>query len=453
MSSRWHGFVRGGVAIMILAGAVALTNGGAGTTPAGAGGAAPRPIVFVHGYFGSGAQFETQAKRFASNGYPAARISMLDYDTSFAVETTEQIFARLDQLIDTQLTKTGADRVDLLAHSLGTRLMQEYLRSSPDRAARVAHYVNLDGFPSLDEPGGVPTLAVWGRGNSSREIAGAQNLHLDDQTHVEVVTSRETFAALYEFFTGDRPETTKIVPQRDAEISGRAVLFPQNVGVDGGRLDIYEVDADSGVRLTAKPTKSFPLRGDGAWGPFTARGGTRYEFAIVRSGAAVHHLYYEPFLRTDHWVRLLTSPTEGGIGSLLNVGDDHASITIVRYKEWWGDQGVEGDTLSIDGQSILTPTNAPIDKRAIALFVFDEEGDGATDLAAPMPAFAPLPFITGMDVFVPASDPPDDTIRVVSTPRGGRGRTVALDIPSWPSSTDRVSLQFSDHLQGTKAAR
>src|SRR5262245_27249105 len=30
-----------------------------------------RPIVFVHGATGSGAQYESQAMRFASNGYPA----------------------------------------------------------------------------------------------------------------------------------------------------------------------------------------------------------------------------------------------------------------------------------------------------------------------------------------------------------------------------------------------
>ena len=30
----------------------------------------PKPIIFVHGFSGSGAQYETQALRWASNGYP-----------------------------------------------------------------------------------------------------------------------------------------------------------------------------------------------------------------------------------------------------------------------------------------------------------------------------------------------------------------------------------------------
>jgi triacylglycerol esterase/lipase EstA (alpha/beta hydrolase family) len=33
-----------------------------------------RPVVFVHGSSGSGAQYESQAMRFASNGYPASYV-------------------------------------------------------------------------------------------------------------------------------------------------------------------------------------------------------------------------------------------------------------------------------------------------------------------------------------------------------------------------------------------
>jgi hypothetical protein len=134
------------------------------------------------------------------------------------------------------------------------------------------------------------------------------------------------------------------------------------------------------------------------------------------------------------------------------VGDEHAAMTILRYKEWWGDQGAGNDVLEIDGVDLLNPANTPIDKRAIGLFVFDEESDGSTDLTAPMPVLAGLPFITGMDVFVAGSDPPDDTISVVSTPRGGGGKTVSLNVPNWSSTEHRMSIQFSDHLQGARSS-
>jgi triacylglycerol esterase/lipase EstA (alpha/beta hydrolase family) len=51
---------------------VVATLAFAGASPAPA--RALRPIVFVHGATGSGAQYETQAMRFASNGYPASYI-------------------------------------------------------------------------------------------------------------------------------------------------------------------------------------------------------------------------------------------------------------------------------------------------------------------------------------------------------------------------------------------
>ena len=41
------------------------------------------PVIFVHGFVGSGAQFESQQQRFTSNGYPQRLISVLDYDSSF----------------------------------------------------------------------------------------------------------------------------------------------------------------------------------------------------------------------------------------------------------------------------------------------------------------------------------------------------------------------------------
>jgi dienelactone hydrolase len=444
--------IRTGALVAVLAFVLGGTVA-AGAPVATAGLQARRPIVFVHGSTGSGAQFETQARRFASNGYDDKSIATLDYDSTFGSETTDDVYTRLDGIIEGLLEQSnGADQVDLLGHSLGTRLMQEYLRSSPERAVRVAHYVNLDGFPSGDPPGGVPTLAIWGRGDPARQVVGAENVRFDDQTHTQTVTSTETFEEIYEFFNDKAPKTTKIVPEADgsAALSGRAVLFPQNLGVDNGELEIYEVDDKTGARLSKRPVATFPLRGTGQWGPFEGRGDQRYEFVIVRDGAALHHLYYEPFLRDDRWIRLLTSPPGTGIGALIKTSEASSALVMQRYKEWWGDQGDESDVLEINGDDVLNPANAPIDKRAIGVFLFDEEGDGATDLSAPIPVLAALPFITGADVFIPSPPGGKDTISVRSTPRGGKGKVVRLDVPAWPSSTDRISVQLSDHLQNAR---
>lgn len=407
-----------------------------------------RPVVFVHGFAGSGAQFETQALRFTSNGYPPEVVAVHEYDSLFSVETRDQVFTRLDQRIARLLDTTRADKVDLLGHSLGTTLMHEYLNSSPERAARIAHYVNLDGATAASPPGGVPTLAIWGRGSPTRKIVGASNLYLTSQTHTQVVTSVETFEEIYTFFTGKEPETTDVVaePRDRVRVAGRAILFPQNTGVDNGTLEVYEINGATGARIDDRPEATFPLRGDGAWGPFNARAGRNYEFAIVREGAAIHHLYLEPFIRTDHWVRLLTSPPTGGIGDLIEGSERHAALVILRYKEWWGDQGANSDVLEVNGVSILNAANTPIDKRAIAVFAFDAGSDGVTDLASPIPALFGLPFITGVDVFIPGSEPPRETISIASTPRNGGGRVELINVPDWGSSTHRISVQFNDYL-------
>jgi len=49
------------------------------------------PVIFVHGGAGSAAQFESQAMRFTSNGYPAECIMAFEYDSSFTKETRLEV--------------------------------------------------------------------------------------------------------------------------------------------------------------------------------------------------------------------------------------------------------------------------------------------------------------------------------------------------------------------------
>lgn len=429
---------------MVMLG-VAFSNAGAGVEPAAT--ARVRPVVFVHGFSGSGAQFETQAMRFTSNGYPAKKIAVHEYDSLFSTETQTDVFTRLDARIKKLLETTGADRVDLLGHSLGTSLMQSYLNSDPKRAARVAHYVNLDGLPAAAPPGGVPTLAIWGEGDPARKIVGAANVYFTNQSHVQVVTSPETFTQIYTFFNGKAPATTDVVPDADGRVklAGRAMIFPQNTGFDA-QLKIFEVSGTSGARLHKQADATFRLHGDGSWGPFQARADRHYEFAIVRP-EGVHHLYYEPFTHNDSWIRLLTSPATGGIGDLIERGDHHSSLTIVRYREWWADQAFGNDELDVNGVSILNAATSPRAKRVNGIFVYDAGVDGVTHLATPIPTFFALPFLTGIDDYIPAVNPPDDTISIAEIPRGGNGRVFVINVSNWASSTDPISVEFRDDLE------
>lgn len=131
-----------------------------------------------------------------------------------------------------------------------------------------------------------------------------------------------------------------------------------------------------------------------------------------------------------------------GLDALRDQSERHTTLTIVRYKEWWGDRGALNDELTVDGTSILNAANSPRSKRVNAIFVFDVGSDGVTDLTAPHPVLFSLPFLTGMDVFVPAGDPPDRTVRVAMTARAGDGSTV--NVPDWESTGHHISIRFPD---------
>lgn len=403
------------------------------------------PVIFVHGGAGSGAQFESQKMRFTSNGYPRRYVRTVDYDSLFTVNTREDVYAKIDALVAELQEQTGKAQVDILGHSLGTTIMHAYL-SSPARAANVEHYVNIDGRSAPTPPGGVETLAIWaGRGAAGRTIEGALNVTIPNQTHVEVATSRESFREIYRFFTGRRPATIDIVPERRrVRIAGRAVLFPSNVGVSGARIEVWRVRASSGRRIGRRPHHVLEVGADGGWGPVWLRPGRHYEFALLRPGSTrTHHFFYEPFVRSDDLVRLLTSQPGEGLDLLVEKSDRHSSLVITRNKEMWGDQGAENDVLTVNGTNLLNAATAPITKRLIGLFAFDVGSDGVSNVDAPLPALAALPFISGVDHYIPAQPDGRRTVSVSLRSRGsGPARTV--NFPNRPSTQATNSVQLND---------
>ena len=104
---------RRGIAVLVAL-VLALVSGCGRPWPGGGhpgGGHRPdHPIVFVHGFAGSAAQFESQALRFTSNGYPQEWIGAIDYDSTFGLASREQVWLNLDAEIDRILAETGPTR-------------------------------------------------------------------------------------------------------------------------------------------------------------------------------------------------------------------------------------------------------------------------------------------------------------------------------------------------------
>ena len=119
-----------------------------GVAAASDGGFNQNPILFVHGIEGSGAQFESQKMRFMSNGYPASWFDEVDYNSSRAVGDKSEVDQQIDDAITALKQRTGRSKVDVVAHSLGTSVMYDYLTnatSGAQRRANVGHYINVDG--------------------------------------------------------------------------------------------------------------------------------------------------------------------------------------------------------------------------------------------------------------------------------------------------------------------
>jgi hypothetical protein len=415
------------------------------------------PIIFVHGYEGSGAQFESQEMRLESNGYPASYIAVFEYDSSqfagaisgAAIPSQQEapLFAQLDQLVAHMKAVTHRPKVDLLAHSLGTLLMQDYLNSSPQRAANVSHYVNIDGRPASAPPGGVRTLALWATKGplspAGRKIPGAKNVSVPDSTHVQCATSPFSFARFYKVFTGKSPKTTQIVRQKGAiKISGRSVNFPQNTGLAGATIQVWAINQATGQRTGSAPIASFSIDSTGNWGPVTLQAGKRYEFAELRTGEPVHHFYYERFVRSDHLVRLLESDAlraAGGVPDPRSV-----AMVIIRYKELWGDQGSESDDVTVNGTSVCNATTCPLSKEVNALFVADFNHDGQSEPTETWPTYESLGyFVSSADVFAPAQTPAAGEVTVGIRSRGHRAQRT-LSLPNFAGTTDVVSVQLND---------
>jgi pimeloyl-ACP methyl ester carboxylesterase len=429
-----------------------------GSTTAGAQEPEPVPIVFVHGAAGSAAQYETQARRFDSNGYPASYVGAFEYDSSFATNTFAQVVARLDATVDALRTEFGVDRVYLVGHSLGTFVSNTYL-ADPGRAAKIAKYIGIDGSsnpscgvtdPNLD------CMGIW-QGTNTTGNVGGNNVRISPQTHVQVATSAESFAAQYAFFTGVEPATTLVLPEPpgQVEISGRAVLFPQNVGAAGATLEIWEVHGGSGARKATEPRYTLTAADDGSWGPVKVNGQQAYELFVVREGFLSHHFYFQPWLRSSTMVRMNLAPPNSQIVANTNLSDNHVAATVVRQKEWWTTHPTgQDDALEIATTSPSRGDQPPVDaltkvtsNGVIGIHVHDAAASPGNSTLNLLPFFPTQPFQTGVDVFMPAAEPADGTVSFVNAPRGDTSRLQTINTPNWRSSENRITVTFSDFLQ------
>jgi len=280
------------------------------------------------------------------------------------------------------------------------------------------------------------------------------------------VTSVESFAIQYEYVTGEEPATTLVLPEPpgEVEISGRAVYFPDNIGVDGATLQIWEVFGDTGARKDDSPMAVINIGPHGDFGPVVVNGMKHYEFTLIRTDVDfITHTYFQPFIRDDHLIRLLATPADSIVLKVTPRNPDSASLVVLRYFEWYSDQGANNDTLWVTTKSPawdndpVNPTpptlnilsNPGVAARAgfrLGIHAHDVGADKVSTLA-PNPWFLTQPFQTAVDIWMPATEPPDGTITFTNEPRGDTTLPQTINIPNWASAGHRVLVQFNTYFQ------
>jgi len=453
--------------LLVLAGVFAANSSAPATADADE---PPLPIVYVHGGSGSAAQYDVQAQRFASNGYPNV-VRALDRVDAGPQPVDEQ----MDDFFDAVMAETGASQIYVLAHSYGALLMKDYLNSSPERSAKVAKFVSLDSAsagenpecPGNPEP--VDCIGIYRLENPN--YMGPMTYRLPLHGHTQSVTSAESFAIQYKYFTGKEPKTTLVLPEPpgQVDIGGRVVLFPANTVPEGVTLELWEVDGETGHRIAAVPKKVMEIGEDGKFGPINVNGMKHYEFALYRpeSGLTVHY-YFQPFIRDQLLIRLLVTPADSPILRITARGPDHTAVVALRYFEWWSDQGAMNDTLWVTTKSpawdddpvnptpptlniLSNPLVAPRSIFALgihahdSLFALNSPMDKVSTLK-PITYFQ-TSFQTGVDIWMPATEPPDGTITFTAEPRGDTTLPQTINIPNWASAGHRVLVMFNSYFQ------
>jgi pimeloyl-ACP methyl ester carboxylesterase len=423
------------------------------------------PIVFVHGVAGSAQQYQTQAMRFVANGYPPERIRAFEYNgglTGVVTAATGGFSLPLLNFINDIRDEFGVDQVYLVGHSLGTVVSLQFLTPGlitgllpgiDGPSDVVAKYIAIDGAIGPVCPGLVPCLGIYD--GDSTPLSGPNRHDIQNQAHVEVATSAESFVAQFRFLFDKDPAVVDVKPQRaPVEISGRAVNFPDNTGRAGATLDIWEIDDATGHRRSTVPHASMAVADDGSWGPVTVDPQRHYEKVLSSPGAPPHHFYYQRYPRSTRFVRLLSGPPDGDTPSNTHTSDDHTALLVLRHREWFAthDSGAH-DVLEISTRSpgagdqpVVNVISDFVGDGTLGLHIHDAEASPGETTGEPLPYFPDQPFQTGIDVYMPATDPPDGTITIRNLPRGDASRPQVIRVPNWASSGHRIGVLFNDYV-------
>jgi triacylglycerol lipase len=155
--------------------AIAVCVVGAAFVPATS--SAQDPILFVHGYTESASVWNTMIGRFEKDGYAKSYLSAYSYNTSQSNITDAE--KEVKPRVETLLKNTGATKVDIIAHSMGSLNTRYYIKN-------LGGDLKVDDWVSLGGPNHGTDFANWCSSTSCIEMrigsTFLNNLNATDET-------------------------------------------------------------------------------------------------------------------------------------------------------------------------------------------------------------------------------------------------------------------------------
>lgn len=364
------------------------------------------PLVLAHGFLASGDTWSRHVRRLIALGMCPDRISPFDWNSlNQSADHTQALDTHIDQI----LQSTGAQKVDLVGHSAGGGLGYLYLEDQ-NRASKVRRYVHIASFPN-EAPAGpesnrIPTLNLRSLADLTVEgadIPGAENITLNDEDHYGVATSFASFKALYSFlYQEDLSEDPLLNAQEEPvfHLAGRLLTLGENQVIPNATLDIWSLD-EQGARVEQQAQLN--LSSDGRYESPPLAVGARYELAPLNTSPDAPLVrYFTPALTQDDPLLYLRAfPGPGTLASILvnQLPRDEAQTSLVvfnAHKAFLTGR----DSLTLNGQELLSPDVAAAEDTAIALFIFDVNADG--EPGGTISLFENFPFLSVIDVPLPS---------------------------------------------------
>lgn len=360
-----------------------------------------RPVIMIHGFLGAGDNYAAMAARLQAQGYCDTYLHVYDWNT-LARNNNEVL--RLDSVIQSICTSTGATQVDMIGHSAGGSLAYSYLNDSL-RSQRVAHYIHIGSKP-MQQPAGykgnVATLNVYSTNDRTvkgADIPGATNARFITYDHFGLVTADSVAMALMDFLqNGKIPAAKKQTKSSKQNITLRVIKMGENQP-DSGAAIVCQPLNSAGEKVGDAQTAGTNHLGEVQLNNIAA--GTPYWITCTPLSGRPVAYYYPNITAGPVPTYLRTLPATGMVNMLLGgipKSADAAALVLFNAR---AAISPERDVLLINGDTLNTPSITPLSKTIVALFLYDNGDKKSSKQTQGM--FGQAPFMNGIDYYIPTT--------------------------------------------------